>query len=300
MQHPPTAKLPRPKDITIQAMLNSLNLPCPAKINLFLRITGRRADGYHLLQTLFQLLDFGDTLTLQNRNDGQLKLLTPIHGVADEDNLIIRAARAIQQRSGSTQGADISISKKLPMGGGIGGGSSNAASTLIGLNALWNTKLTLTELSELGLKLGADVPVFVQGQTAWAEGVGEQLQAVKTPERWFVVIKPPCEVSTAEIFSHQQLTRHDSPIKIAAFLEGGSPNSCEPLVRKLYPEVDKALIWLNQFSPAKLTGTGACIFASFADQASAEAVFAQRSPQLSGFVARGVQRSPLHEQLQID
>ena len=279
-------------------MSASITLPCPAKINLFLRITGRRADGYHTLQTLFQLLDYGDSITLTLRDDGQIRLLSPLPGVPDQDNLVVRAARGLQAASGSKLGADIHLDKRLPMGGGIGGGSSNAATTLLGLNHLWQAAMPIDALCELGLGLGADIPVFVRGETAWAEGIGETLQPVEMPSRWYVVIKPECEVSTAEIFSHQQLTRHDSPIKIAAFLEGGSPNSCEPLVRKLYPEVDKALIWLDQFAPAKLTGTGACIFASFADQASAEAVLAQRPDSLSGFVARGLQHSPVHQLLQ--
>ncbi|GAB3372243.1 4-(cytidine 5'-diphospho)-2-C-methyl-D-erythritol kinase [Spongiibacter taiwanensis] len=279
-------------------MSASITLPCPAKINLFLRITGRRADGYHTLQTLFQLLDYGDSITLTVRDDGQIRLLSPLPGVPDQDNLVVRAARGLQAASGCKLGADIHLDKRLPMGGGIGGGSSNAATTLLGLNHLWQTAMPIDALCELGLGLGADIPVFVRGETAWAEGIGETLQPVEMPSRWYVVIKPECEVSTAEIFSHQQLTRHDSPIKIAAFLEGGSPNSCEPLVRKLYPEVDKALIWLDQFAPAKLTGTGACIFASFADQASAEAVLAQRPDSLSGFVARGLQHSPVHQLLQ--
>ncbi len=273
-------------------------MPCPAKLNLFLRITGRRADGYHNLQTLFQLLDYGDELRLQRRDDGQLKLHSPLPGVADEQNLLLRAARLLQQHCHSPLGAELQLVKRLPMGGGVGGGSSNAATTLLGLNQLWQTGLALDELAQLGLQLGADVPVFIRGQSAWAEGIGEQLQAVETAPLWYLVIKPPCEVSTGEIFSHQQLTRHDAPIKIATFLEGGSPNSCEPLVRKLYPEVDKALIWLDQFSPAKLTGTGACIFAGFADKASADAVYAQRPAALSGFVARAVQQSPLHQALQ--
>lgn len=281
-------------------MSASITLPCPAKINLFLRITGRRADGYHTLQTLFQLLDYGDSITLTVRDDGQIRLLSPLPGVPDQDNLVVRAARGLQAASGCKLGADIHLDKRLPMGGGIGGGSSNAATTLLGLNHLWQTAMPIDALCELGLGLGADIPVFVRGETAWAEGIGETLQPVEMPSRWYVVIKPECEVSTAEIFSHQQLTRHDSPIKIAAFLEGGSPNSCEPLVRKLYPEVDKALIWLDQFAPAKLTGTGACIFASFADQASAEAVLAQRPDSLSGFVARGLQHSPVHQLLQSD
>lgn len=276
----------------------TLSLPCPAKINLFLNITGRRADGYHELQTLFQLLDYGDTLTLHHREDGELHLISELNGVTSEDNLVIRAARKLQPLArGIPTGADISLEKRLPMGGGIGGGSSDAASTLLGLNALWQLGLSIDQLAEIGLTLGADVPVFVRGKTAWAEGIGEKLVPLETPDLWYVVLKPDCHVSTAEIFCHEQLTRHGSPIKIATFLEGGTGNSCEPLVRKLYPDIDKALIWLEQFSPAKLTGTGASVFASFKDQITAQAICEQRPSGIHGFVARGINTSPLHRAL---
>jgi 4-diphosphocytidyl-2-C-methyl-D-erythritol kinase len=278
--------------------MSRLELPCPAKINLFLNITGRRVDGYHELQTLFQLLDYGDTLSLNRRNDSEIVLNSELQGVPAEQNLIYLAARKLQGISGQANlGADICLLKRLPMGGGIGGGSSDAASTLIGLNQLWQLSLSINQLAEIGLNLGADVPIFVRGQTAWAEGIGEKIQPLKMPENWYLVLKPNCHVSTREIFCHEQLTRHSSPIKIAAFLEGCSGNSCEPLVRKLYPEIDKALIWLDQFSPAKLTGTGACVFAGFQDQASAEAVCRQRPATMDGFVARGVNTSPLHSAL---
>lgn len=277
--------------------MTSLSLSCPAKINLFLHITGRRSDGYHELQTLFQLLDYGDTLHLKARDDNKLRLLTPIAGVDHDDNLIIRAARRLQQVSGCRAGADIELEKRLPMGGGIGGGSSDAASTLLGLNALWNLQLSLDELATLGLELGADIPVFIHGRSAWAEGIGEKLQPVNTPESWFLVLKPNCEVATAEIFCHEQLTRNDSAIKIAAFLEGATGNSCQNLVRKLYPDVDKALIWLDQFAPARLTGTGSCVFASFDSKSAAQAVLAQCPESMTGFVAKGVNLSPVHKTL---
>ncbi|MBD2858749.1 4-(cytidine 5'-diphospho)-2-C-methyl-D-erythritol kinase [Spongiibacter sp. KMU-158] len=280
-------------------MTTTLTLPCPAKINLFLRITGRRADGYHNLQTVFQLLDYGDTLTLTLRDDGDIRLENALPGVAHDDNLIVRAAKMLQEKSGSTLGATLQLEKRLPMGGGIGGGSSDAATTLLGLNHLWQCELPLEQLAELGATLGADVPVFVQGHSAWAEGVGEQLQAIEIPEQYYVVLRPPCEIATREIFLHEQLTRNDPPIKIAAFLGGHLENSCEKLVRKLYPEVDKALIWLNQFASAKLTGTGSCIFAGFENKRQAEQVFAQRPEQYSGFVAKGVNLSPLHRALAI-
>lgn len=277
--------------------MTSLSLPCPAKINLFLHITGRRADGYHELQTLFQLLDYGDTLHLDLRRDSQLRFLSALPGVDDDSNLILRAARRLQQHSRCTLGADIRLDKILPMGGGIGGGSSDAATTLLGLNELWGLGLSLETLAELGLELGADVPVFVHGRTAWAEGIGEKIQPFDTDSRWFVVLRPDCEVSTAEIFSHEQLTRHDSPIRIAAFLEGATGNSCQKLVRTLHPEVDKALIWLDQFSPARLTGTGSCVFASFDSKIAAASVLAQCPTEMSGFIAKGVNHSPLHTTL---
>lgn len=278
--------------------MQPLILPCPAKINLFLNITGRREDGYHELQTLFQLLDYGDTLTLKHRADGELHLISDINGVNSEDNLVMRAARKLQHLAGDIPaGVDITLEKRLPMGGGIGGGSSDAASTLIGLNQLWQLGLSINTLADIGLELGADVPVFVRGRTAWAEGIGEKLTPIETPNLWYVVLKPDCHVATVEVFCHEQLTRHDSPIKIATFLEGGTGNSCEPLVRKLYPDIDKALIWLEQFSPAKLTGTGACVFASFKDQMTAQAVCAQRPNEFFGFVARGINTSPLHSAL---
>lgn len=277
--------------------MSTLSLPCPAKINLFLHITGRRADGYHTLQTVFQLLDYGDTLHLSDRDDGQLRFLSELPGVNDSNNLIMRAAKRLKDISGCTRGADIRLDKLLPMGGGIGGGSSDAASALLGLNKLWQLNLSLDALADLGLELGADVPVFIRGRTAWAEGVGEIIRPINTESRWYLVLRPNCEVSTAEIFSHEQLTRHDSPIKIAAFLEGATGNSCQKLVRTLYPEVDKALIWLDQFSPARLTGTGSCVFASFDSKSAAASVLAQCPTDMSGFIAKGVNQSPLHTTL---
>lgn len=277
--------------------MNSLTLPAPAKLNLFLNITGRRSDGYHLLQTLFQLLDYGDELTFRPRRDHRVTVTPALPGVPESQNLVVRAARSLQRATGAARGADITLDKRLPMGGGIGGGSSNAATALLGLNALWDTRLTPDELAALAPELGADVPVFVRGRTAWAEGVGEKLQVVEMPERWYLVLTPPCRVSTAEIFSHRQLTRSNSPIKIAAFLEGGAGNTCEPLVRELYPEVDFALNWLNQFAPAQLTGTGSCLFAGFDDEHAARAVLQRRPSRLQGFVARGVNVSPLHDAL---
>ena len=280
--------------------MNSLSLLSPAKLNLFLHITGRRDDGYHLLQTVFQLLDYGDEMQFQRRNDGVISLTPEFGGISAEDNLIVRAARLLQATTGCRQGAQIHINKRLPMGGGIGGGSSNAASTLLALNTLWETGLSLPELCALGLQLGADVPVFVAGRTAWAEGVGENLQALDLEPYWYVVIHPGCSVSTREIFSHEQLTRNTSPIKIAAFLGQGAGNDCENVVKSLYPEVKNALDWLNQFAPAQLTGTGSCLFARFTDEASAQDVFSKRPAIYSGFVARGVNHSPSHTALNLN
>ena len=280
--------------------MNSLSLLSPAKLNLFLHITGRRDDGYHLLQTVFQLLDYGDEMQFQRRNDGVISLTPEFGGISAEDNLIVRAARLLQATTGCRQGAQIHINKRLPMGGGIGGGSSNAASTLLALNTLWETGLSLPELCALGLQLGADVPVFVAGRTAWAEGVGENLQALDLEPYWYVVIHPGCSVSTREIFSHEQLTRNTSPIKIAAFLGQGAGNDCENVVKSLYPEVKNALDWLNQFAPAQLTGTGSCLFARFTDEASAQDVFSKRPATYSGFVARGVNHSPSHTALNLN
>lgn len=274
-----------------------IQLPAPAKLNLMLHITGRREDGYHQLQTVFQLLDRGDNLSYSSRDDGSVTLQPSIEGVADEDNLIVRAARLLQQASGCQLGADIELDKKLPMGGGIGGGSSNAATTLVGLNHIWNTKLSEDQLAELGRQLGADVPVFVRGFSAWAEGVGEHLQPLQLPENWFLVLTPACHVSTAEIFCHKSLTRDTPIIKVAAFFEGDSQNDCQPLVRKLYPEVDFALNWLNQYGTSRMTGTGASVFAAFDSEASAQAVLEKIPNELSGFVAKGVNISPLQQQL---
>ncbi|MDB6062599.1 MAG: 4-(cytidine 5-diphospho)-2-C-methyl-D-erythritol kinase [Verrucomicrobiaceae bacterium] len=272
-----------------------LTLLSPAKLNLFLHITGRRADGYHELQTLFQLLDYGDTLHFVESDT--LTLNPQIPGVAAADNLILRAARLLQATTGCNKGAAITLEKRLPLGGGIGGGSSNAATTLLALNALWDLRLSLDELAALGLQLGADVPVFVRGRTAWAEGVGESLDAVTVPPRNYLILVPPCLVSTALIFSQQSLTRNSSAITIAAFLREGGRNDCEPVVRSLYPEVAFALDWLSNFAPARMTGTGACVFASFTERAAAESVLLQRPEGYQGFVAQGVSVSPVHTAL---
>lgn len=267
--------------------------PAPAKLNLFLHITGRREDGYHLLQTVFQFLDHGDTLHFTLRDDGQVQRLSQLPGVPEAQDLVVRAARSLQQASGCTQGVDIEVDKRLPMGGGLGGGSSDAATTLVALNRLWATGLSTDQLAQLGLALGADVPVFIHGQAAWAEGVGEILTPVELPEHWFVVLIPPVEVSTAKIFGDPQLTRDTHALKIRDFLAGHGQNDCQDVVARHYPAVAEAINWLGQHGKAMMTGTGACVFAAFDTQAEAESVFAARPAQWRGFVARGLNRSPL-------
>ena len=275
--------------------MQTLELLSPAKLNLFLHITDRRPDDYHNLQTLFQLLDYGDTLRFTPRADGQITLTPEIPGVAFEVNLIIKAVRSLQKRTGVTLGVDIQLEKRLPMGGGIGGGSSNAATTLVALNHLWQCGLSNAQLQQLGLQLGADVPVFVNAQTAWAEGVGEALQAIEMPKNWFLVVQPDCHVSTQQIFSHKDLTRDSPAIKVAAFLEQGGQNACQALVRRLYPQVDEALNWFAERGyQAKLTGTGACVFTQFATAEAAQNVLQSLPKHLPGFVAQGINQSPLY------
>lgn len=278
-----------------------LDLLSPAKLNLFLHITGRRPDGYHQLQTVFQLLDYGDRLSFRRREDQEITLTPAIPGVAFADNLIVRAAHLLQARARVTAGIDIHLEKRLPMGGGLGGGSSNAATTLVALNYLWQCGLTRAQLHDLGLQLGADVPVFIGAQSAWAEGVGEQLQPLELSENWYLVLHPQCTVSTAEIFSHKDLTRDTPAITLAAFLAQGGQNDCEALVRKLYPPVDKALNWLAKFtSTARMTGTGASVFAAFDSIAQAREILAQAPAEMSGFVAQGINRSALYSLLPVD
>jgi len=275
-----------------------LSLPAPAKLNLMLHIVGRRADGYHLLETLFQFLDYADTLHFNPRNDGQIILHSPIEGVAHNDNLIVRAARLLQAHTQSSLGADIWLDKKLPVGGGIGGGSSNAATTLVGLNHLWRTQVSLDTLAELGLTLGADVPVFVKGRAAFAQGVGEKLQPVDLPEPWYLVAVPPVSISTAEVFSDKGLTRDTLPTTIRSVLKQGGHNDCQAVVEERYPEVRNALILLNKYVDARLTGTGSCLFGGFPNRQQAVKVANQISEQLPSFVAKGANISMLHRSLQ--
>ncbi len=267
--------------------------PAPAKLNLFLHITGRRMDGYHELQTLFQFIDFADELRFRIDGSGVVRRRGMLAGVAEDDDLTVRAARLLQAESGCTQGVEIHIDKRLPMGGGLGGGSSDAATTLVALNRLWGLGLSKKRLAVLGLRLGADVPVFVHGRAAWAEGVGERLQAVDLPEPWFVILRPDAHVATAELFADPRLTRDLQPIKIRDYLAGDGQNVFEPLVRAAYPEVDAALGWLNARAVGRMTGTGACVFAAFEREAQARDVAVQAGGRWRAIVARACNRSPL-------
>ena len=275
-----------------------LTLPAPAKLNLMLHILGRREDGYHELQTLFQFIDYADQLGFAVRSDGHIRLHGQLGGVPHESHLIVRAARQLQQASNCPHGADIWLDKRLPMGGGLGGGSSDAATTLLGLNRLWQLDWSTEQLAKLGLTLGADVPVFIHGHAAFAEGVGEKLQPVSLPEPWFLVCIPAVTVSTAEVFAAPQLTRNTPAIKVAAVLEQGGRNDCQPVVEQRYPAVRNALILLNKFVQAKLTGTGGCVFGSFPNKAEADKVAAQLPATLPSFVAKGSNISMLHRTLQ--
>lgn len=277
----------------------TLTLPAPAKLNLFLHILGQRSDGYHNLQTVFQLLDFGDELTITRTSTPEITIEPYIDGLPTNENLIYKAAKLLQNQQNPpiTLGAHIHLTKKLPMGGGIGGGSSNAATTLLALNTLWQTQLAIDELAELGRQLGADVPVFVRGHSAWAEGIGEQIAPINLPEKWFLVLTPDCHVSTKQIFLHKELTRGTSPITVAAFLRRGGKNDCQALVEKLFPQVRDAVDWLNHYADAQLTGTGACVFASFDSKSDAANVFAKKPNNLHGFIARGTNLSTVHNNL---
>ncbi|EDJ0433852.1 isopentenyl monophosphate kinase [Salmonella enterica subsp. arizonae] len=277
--------------------------PSPAKLNLFLYITGQRADGYHTLQTLFQFLDYGDTLHIEPRRDGEIHLLTPVNGVENKDNLIVRAARGLMKaalesgRLPAGSGADISIEKRLPMGGGLGGGSSNAATVLVALNHLWQCGLSVDELAKLGLTLGADVPVFVRGHAAFAEGVGEILTPVNPPEKWYLVAHPGVIIPTPVIFKDPQLPRNTPKRSIDTLLKCEFSNDCEVIARKRFREVDAALSWLLEYAPSRLTGTGACVFAEFDTEPCARQVLEQAPEWLNAFVAKGVNLSPLHRAL---
>ena len=267
--------------------------PAPAKLNLLLRILGRRADGYHRLQTVFQFIDRCDWLEFLPAEPGVIRLETPLPGVREHEDLTVRAAQALQQAAQSSQGVRIRIDKHLPMGGGLGGGSSDAATTLVALNHLWGLALPLEQLKEIGLNLGADVPVFIEGLAAWGEGVGEQLTPLELPEDWYVVLVPDCQVATGRVFNDPELTRDNPPITIADFFGGCRENHCLPVVRTHYPAVARALDALAHWGEARLTGTGACVFAGFSREAEARAALQGLGGAATGFVARGLNQSPL-------
>ncbi|EKM26413.1 4-(cytidine 5'-diphospho)-2-C-methyl-D-erythritol kinase [Vibrio harveyi] len=275
----------------------STRWPSPAKLNLFLYINGRTENGYHELQTLFQFVDHGDELTIQANDSGEITISPEIEGVPLQDNLIWKAATALQRYAKCSYGAHIDLHKILPMGGGIGGGSSNAATTLVALNYLWQTHLSDDELAEIGLALGADVPVFVRGFAAFAEGVGEKLSPAHPDEKWYLVVRPNVSIATADIFGHPNLTRNTPKRDLETLLNTPSVNDCEKIVRMLYPEVDKQLSWLLQYAPSRLTGTGSCVFAEFSSKSEAETILAQLSDKVSAFVAQGRNISPLKETL---
>lgn len=276
--------------------------PAPAKINLFLHVTGRRADGYHLLQTVFQFLDLCDALDFEWRSDGRIRRRTEVPGVPEAQDICVQAARLLRETTGVTAGVDMHIHKRIPMGGGLGGGSSNAATTLWALNRLWNTGLNVDQLASLGLQLGADVPVFVRGRAAWAEGVGEILEPVELPQPWYLLIAPPVHVATAAVFSAPDLTRNCPPLKIRDLPDGVGANVCEPVVRALFPDVARALDWLAQYTPSCMSGTGACVFGRFDTKTAAENVLNQFHDDMPSswraYVTRGLNRSPLLAQVE--
>lgn len=269
--------------------------PAPAKINLFLHVVGRRADGYHLLQTVFRFLDFGDSLRFAPRGDGEIVLATPLPGVPAEADLTVRAARLLRQATGTEAGVTIALDKRLPMGGGLGGGSSDAATTLVALNRLWGCGLPPAVLCRLGLTLGADVPVFVHGRACFAEGVGEHFTDVVLPPAWYLVTMPAVAVPTAEIFRAAELRRDTPAIDPAAWQPGQGGNDLEPVACRLYPEVARHLTWLRERGTARMSGSGACCFAEFAAEAEARAALAALPADMAGFVARGLDRHPILE-----
>jgi 4-diphosphocytidyl-2-C-methyl-D-erythritol kinase len=276
--------------------LSPLVFKSPAKLNLMLHITGQRDDGYHLLQTVFQFIDLYDLLTFEVTQDGSITRSGSRTSVDEADDIILLAAKLLQSKYPVSLGLRYSIEKHIPIGGGLGGGSSNAATTLMVLNKLWGLNLDSSELAILGLELGADVPVFIEGKSAWASGIGEDLTPVDLPKPWYVVIYPQIFVSTVEIFASEQLTRNCDPITIRAFLAGGGRNVCESVACQLYPDIQNAIDWLNQYSIAKMTGTGACIFASFDSLEQAESVTSLAPKHWSAFVVKAMNTNPILEQ----
>ena len=278
--------------------MNKLIYSAPAKLNLFLHVVGRRSDGYHLLQTVFRFLDFSDQVSLTIRDDNKIQLNTPILGVPAEKNLCVQAARLLQKESGTSLGVEISLKKRIPMGGGLGGGSSDAATTLLALNRLWDLNWSREELMELGLNLGADVPVFIFGENAFAEGIGEKLKPIKLLPAWYLVLTPPVHVSTADIFASKELTRNTIPVKIPPFSVGLGHNDLESVVCLAYPQVARHLEWLRQLNRttmAAMTGSGACVFAEFITESAARMALASVPLGMSGFVVQGLDRHPMQD-----
>ena len=273
--------------------------PAPAKLNLFLHVTGRRADGYHSLQTAFRLIDLADALQFKPREDGRVTLRQSLAGVPPEQDLCVRAAALLKQATGHRGGVEIELDKRIPIGGGLGGGSSDAATTLVALNHLWRLGLKRGELQRLALELGADVPVFVFGENAFAEGVGEELTSLALAQAWYLVLVPPVLVPTAAAFAAPELTRETKPIKITAFFDGlkrrALRNDLEPVVCKRYPEVARHLAWLKRHGGARMSGSGACVYAEFSTESAARAAHAQLPPAMRGFVAHGLELHPLHD-----
>lgn len=278
--------------------MTELTCLAPAKLNLFLHVIGRREDGYHLLQTVFRFVDFSDQLHFALRDDGMIRLHALIPGVPEEKNLCVRAARLLQQESGVSLGVEIFLEKLIPMGGGLGGGSSDAAATLLALNRLWGLGWKRDRLLKLGLKLGADVPVFIFGESAFAEGVGEKLSSIALPPAWYLILMPPIHVPTAQVFASKELTRNTIPIKIPPFSVEHGHNDLEPVVCRTYPEVAFHLEWLRRLDSARvsaMTGSGACVFAEFATRQAARTALAQVPVEMKGFVAQGLDRHPMHD-----
>ena len=274
--------------------------PAPAKLNLFLHIVGRREDGYHLLQTAYQLLDWGDEVRLRVREDGEIRRIDPLPGVPDDLDLGVRAARALKRESGCRLGADVAIEKRVPIGGGLGGGSSDAATVLVALNALWDTNLDDDALAEIAISLGADVPVFVRGTSAWAEGIGERLTPLDLPERWYVVVDPGVSVPTRELFQVPELTRNSPQLTIPLFASGvATGNAFEPIVRGRFPAVAAALEWLGRHGEARLSGSGGAVFATVDSCEAGEAILAKMPTGFRGWVVRGVNESPLRQQMRL-
>lgn len=271
-----------------------MSFPSPAKLNLFLHIVGRMDNGYHQLETVFQFLDYHDTIEVKVTANKAIKLLTPIPGVDNSDNLIIKAAQLLQNKTKCHQGAEIKLEKRLPMGGGLGGGSSNAATVLLALNALWQTQLSTEQLAELGLKLGADVPIFIYGFAAFAQGIGEKLTPAKPKTYWYLVSKPNCSISTSSVFTAKDLTRNTPTIRYSDENIENYHNDCQTWVIKHYPEVAKLLAWLIEYAPSQMTGTGACVFSRFSSKQDACYVQSLLPNGIESFVAEGLNQSPLH------